>query len=157
MWTELSHMKLLLQHFGYIPPIHKFHRERLERDFLGRLGGHILNWIFIDTTDYFTMELEEEGGFKSCTPLVMIKRDKDKRAFYYVHDTGPEDLEKYPWIIHTLGCDDCDLGWRFETREKALSWYNWLVKELTKNNVHEFWKDYSKFMEHFKENQTWSN
>ena len=35
--------------------------------------------------------------------------------------------------------------------------YNWLVKELTKNNVHEGWNDYQDFINYFKENQTWSN
>lgn len=150
-------MKLLLHHFGYIPPIHKFHRERLERVYLNRLGGHILTWLFLDDTDYYTMQLEEEGGFKSCTPLILIKRDSGKGSFHYAHDTCEEDLDKYPWIIHTLGCDDCDLGWRFETRHQALSWYNWFVKELTKKNVQEDWTHYGQLMEHFKENQTWSN
>lgn len=150
-------MKLLLQHLGYIPPIHKYHRDRLEKVFLGRLGGHVLNWLFLDSSNYYTIKLEEEGGFVDCTPLILIKRDTDKKAFYYVHDTSEKELEKYPWIIHTLGCDDCHLGWRFETREEALSWYSWLVKELTEKHVHEDWKDYQDFMEHFKQNQTWSN
>lgn len=165
---------LILEHDDTIFNILSPYFIKLINSYIKRYSPLYLGMILHKDQNYFTINLKQEyKNYSNYTPLILFKREFTKeKSFLYEDDhyipysskriekelweKANKDIhEKYPYIVHTIGCDDGDKGWVFETEKAAFSFIDELKN--TTNSFPENFKSYWDFLEYFDKNQRWSN
>lgn len=123
--------------------------------FTEKYKGKLLFWLLFEYDNYFTIPIIHDI-YKSCLPFIYIHRTVDNQV-YFEHDNGVEDIIKYPYIIRTIGCDDSDKGWRFETKDQIEEWLNKLINDCTSTNNQDIFRDGYEFFDYYDEHQVWCN
>ena len=157
---------------------HIYHCKIIE-DYRKKNNAELTGMILHTGKNYYSIDigLLENDTYKykdidydSYTPLLLINRKFGINPFTYDSEINfnlsNEEIKEqrikahseFPWVLHTLGCDDTSKGWLFKTKQDAKSFIQFLIKDLKLRKKSDMaFKTYDDFLNAYKTNQHFLN